>query len=36
MKFTARALASHLDGRDGAEELAGLLCDDLSFAREQT
>jgi len=30
----ARALACHLDGRDGAGELAGLLCDDLTFARQ--
>ena len=30
----ARALARHLEGRDGAGELAGLLCDDLTLARQ--
>jgi sterol 3beta-glucosyltransferase len=30
----ARALAGRLDGRDGAGELAGLLCDDLTFTRQ--
>ena len=30
----ARAFARHLEGRDGAAELARLLCDDLAFARQ--
>ncbi|MFN8486226.1 MAG: hypothetical protein U0350_01460 [Caldilineaceae bacterium] len=33
MAEKARALARHLAGRDGAGELAGLLCADLTCAR---